>query len=197
MNDYGELQTAVQSFFIRSDFPDTVYSLATAELNRRLRLREMESTSTLSVSSESASLPSDYLMMRHVYIDSDPRFELDAVSEFAKNASYRSSGRPATYTIAGDTILFNPVPDGTYSVDIRYIAKLDDFSSDSDTNDVLATFPEIYLYACLKHAAVWAQDTELATGYGGLLDTAIERAHQANQAARYGGPLSSVAVSTA
>lgn len=191
ITNYGELRSSVRSFFNdRSDIPPIVFDLASAELNSRLNLREMETETTLSVSSAATPLPADFLRPIHVYLDTDSRVPLRAVTAFGSDSRHRASGQPVEYVIAGDQFLLNPAPDGTYSVVLRYVGKLPDFNSDADTNPVLTKFPALFLYASLKHAAVWAQDQDAAVMYGTALETEIKRVGRANDLSRYGfGPL--------
>ncbi len=191
--NYGELKTAVRSHFAdRSDIPDDVYKLATAELNQRLNLRIMQATTTLAFANgdESKALPSDFLRPVHAYVDRDVRVVLDLADEFAKNVDYRKSGLPRTYTIANGSLFLNPVPDGDYNIVLRYVAKLADFSANSDTNAVLTAHPALYLYAALKRAAVWAQDNEMAGFYAAALDREIADVERLDAASRFGdGPI--------
>ena len=193
ITNYGTLKTNVRSWFSdRSDIPALVYDLATAELNERLRLVIMESTATLAVSGESTALPADFLEVRHAYLDKNPRVRMDMADVFSKNTDYKSSGEPRTYTIVDGFFLLNPVPDGSYSVVLRYIAKLADFTDDTDTNAVLTTHPALYLYASLKQAAMWAMDAEAAASYERWLEMAAKGIVRSEQAKRYGsGPLRS------
>lgn len=191
---FSDLKTQVQSYFNdRSDIPDVVYDLATAELNARLNLRIMETETTLSLADdgESEDLPSDFLRVVHAYIDTGgTRYPLDAADEFSRNADYCPSGIPTTYSVIDGKMLFNPIPDGAYTVTLRYIAKLDDFSADADTNDVLTTHPALFLYASLKHCAFWAQDQEALQFYGVALESELKRVQRADDLARFGtGPL--------
>lgn len=192
---YADLKANVKStYHNRSDIPDFVYTLATAELNARIRFRVMESETTLTASSETTALPSDFLEVRHAYIDQDVRMPLDAVDEFAKSTHYDISGQPREYTIIDGSILWNPAPDGSYSINFRYYAKLADFSADADTNDVLTTFPAVYYFAALKHIAQWEGDEAAAARYEGQLDREIRSIMKREQTARYGsGPLKAVA----
>lgn len=189
--NYGELKSAVQSWHARGDTePASIYGLVTAELNNRLRLRVMETETTLSATAEDVALPSDFLSVVHVYIDQDRRVPLAGVTEFAKNEIYRSSGEPREYTIINGYLSLNPIPDGTYSLNLRYIAKLDDFSADSDTNTVLTTYPQIYLYGALQHVALWSQDIEAANFWGAKFEAEMAKVIKQDRSAKMGpGPL--------
>lgn len=188
---FADLKSNVRSVFNdRADIPSFVYELMTSELNTRLRLMAMETSTSLAVSGESTALPADFLEARHVYLDQVPRKELELASEFAKTSMYRSSGEPRTYTIVNGFMLLNPVPDGAYTVLLRYIAALDDFADDSGTNVILTTYPALYLYGALKHAAAWEGDAEAAAGYETMLEREIDRVNKREMRSRFsGGPL--------
>ena len=190
---FADLKTNVRSAFNdRSDIPDFVYTLTTAELNSRLRVMQMESTSSLAVSVESTALPADFIEARHAYLDKDPRVRLDLADEFSKTTDFRTSGEPKTYTIVDGFLLLNPVPDGSYTVLLRYIAKLADFSADADTNDVLVTFPSLYFYGALWQAAMWEGDGEAAAKYEQMFDAHLSRVETRERQARLSaGPLRS------
>jgi len=191
---FADLKTNVRNAFNDREPPAFVYTLVTAELNTRLRVLQMETEVDLAVSGESTALPADFLEVRHVYLDQVPRVELDLISEFSKSSTYRSSGEPRAYTIINGFILLNPVPDGSYTVTMRYIAKLADLSADADTNAVLTTFPSLYLYGALHQAAMWEGDGEAAAKYEQTFEMSLDKINKREQRARFsGGPLKSYA----
>lgn len=193
---FADLKTNVRNAFNDREPPAFVYTLVTAELNTRLRVLQMETEVDLAVSGESTALPADFLEVRHVYLDQVPRVELDLISEFSKSSTYRSSGEPRAYTIINGFILLNPVPDGSYTVTMRYIAKLADLSADADTNTILTTFPQLYMYGALWQAAMWEGDGEAAVKYEQTFVSYLDRVNQREQRARYGGgPLKSYTAS--
>lgn len=164
--DFATLKASVNSALGRTDVPDYVYTLMTSDINRDIRILELETTTTLSVSSESTTLPSDFSQVVSMYIDATPRTPMVPITHQSLATRHDSSGKPYYYAIADGALEVMPVPDGTYSVVLRYIAKVAAFSADADTNDVIALHPGLFLYSALHHAAVWKQDAELLAGYG-------------------------------
>lgn len=217
ITNYGDLKFAVESGIARDDTPSWIYHLANAEINQRLRIREMEVTAGFAISSgvPYVTLPTRFLMTRHVYVGADGTtdqlggfsdgfsegFEvqvpgtaevlapLEQTSGFQMSVEFSDSGKPRQYALQGSKIRLNPVPDTDYDGVWHYVASLADFADFEDTNTILTTFPTIYLYAALKHAAVWAQDLEIAAVYGPLFDTEIERITRRDRANRHSGPL--------
>jgi hypothetical protein len=187
MDDFAALKAAVEGRLARTDIPADVYALATAEINATLRLREMESSASITLTSGAGTLPSDFLEVRSVYFDNAQQTPLDAASGFVKNATYEGSGVPAQYVIEGTSIRVNPVPSGSEGLEMRYVARLAAFSADDDTNTILTRYPALYLYSACKHAAIWAQDAELAATYAAAYEGEKARVEKRDRAARYGG----------
>src|SRR5262245_15894630 len=66
---YAQLQTAIASWLARSDLTATIADFITlfeAAANRRLRVRQMETSTNLTPSSGAATLPTDYLAWRRL-----------------------------------------------------------------------------------------------------------------------------------
>lgn len=187
---YVTLRTAVESWSLRTDFPSDVYGLATAEINRRLRVREMLSDLSGTITAETLALPSDFLAVDHAYLDRDPRVVLTAADEASKDSRYRSSGTPVVYTVTQSNFLFMPIPDGSYTFAGRYYAKLADFSGDSDTNSVITKYPELYLYGSLIQVFSWTVDQEQESGARARFESYLAAANDADIKSQYGGPVS-------
>ncbi len=222
---YLELREAVESAIARSDVPTYVYTLATKEINARFRIREMEITVALPVTSGEiyVDLGVGFRHMRHAYIGSDgveesdggfsdgfsDGFEvvvagtadvfqkLEQTSDFVISHEFCATGTPKKFSIitnpSGEARMrLNPVPDDDYTVVVVYLTKMDDFVSDSDTNQMIGRFPGLYIYSALKHAAIWAQDIEMASTYAAAYEGEATRVIKQDRVSRYSGPLVSV-----
>ena len=159
INTYSTLQTAVANWLDRNDLTDRVpefISLAEATFNRVLRLRAMETTvadATPSGSKEDA-LPTGYLQMREIHLATTPVVSLSYITP---EIMYRiragsTSGKPNSYTIVGDNILFGPTPDGAYDYSITYYKAFDALSDAAPTNWLILNAPDLYLYGALLQA---------------------------------------------
>lgn len=194
--DYSTLQSRVQSAVGRTDVPSYVYELATADINRAVRLFEMEASATLSATAETVTLPTGFLQVKNIYVDRSPRVALRPATDQALNVRHDSSGVPTYYAIENGQLRLMPVPDGTYSIELTYYAKVGDLSADADTNDVMSEYPGLYLYAALRHAAVWAQDAELASTYNMAFETEVNACKKSEKLSKYVGPMVSRSGST-
>jgi len=167
INTYSTLQTAVANWLDRNDLTDRVpefIALAEATFNRVLRLRAMETTvadATPSGSKEDA-LPSGYLQMREIHLTTTPIVSLAYITP---EIMYRiragsTSGKPNSYTIVGDNILFGPTPDGAYDYSMTYYKAFDALSDVAPTNWLILNAPDLYLYGTLLQAEPFLMNDE-------------------------------------
>lgn len=190
MTTFATLQADVKDAMGRTDIPSYVYRLTQAGINRDLRILEMQSETTLTASGEIVSLPSDFLEAESLYIDSGgSRTRLVPITEMSQAVRHNSSGRPYYYAVHDGEITLSPVPDGSYTITLRYYARLANFSADGDTNDILTRYPGLYLYGALTHAAVWAKDTESAQTYNAAYTNELDRLKKADVKRRHRGPI--------
>jgi hypothetical protein len=148
LNNYTTLQAAVKDRLKRSDLDTAIIdsiTLCEDTLNKRLRLRAMESRQQASVSSEYLALPTGFLAMRNFQLNSSPRVRLEYATPEYLDAQYpdsTSTGKPRFYTLVGGEIQLAPIPDTTYTAEIDFYKKLD-LATDS-TNWVLTNAPSVY-----------------------------------------------------
>lgn len=189
LTNYVNLQAALKSALHRSDLdsviPDFI-ELAQDRLNKRLRLRAMESRVQASISSEYLALPDDFLGMRNFQLNTSPRARLEYATPEYLDAKYQDSsatGQPKFYTLVGGEIQLAPVPGGTYTAEMDYYAKLD-IASDS-TNWVLTNAPRSYYYGSLAEAHRYMKDDQRAVEYDGLFELAIQDIEKADEKDQY------------
>lgn len=187
MSDYATLQSDVQSAMGRSDIPTYVYRLANATINNEFRLLEMQVETTLAVTSDSVALPADFMQVVSLTIDhGNYKTAVIPTTEQTQASGYRNQGRPAYFAVHNDELTIEPEPDGDYTLNLRYYARQADFSADADTNAVLTTYPDLYLYASLGHAAIWAKDDQSAATYAMAFKGATDRAAKSDTMRRLG-----------
>jgi hypothetical protein len=161
LTTYAELRTAIADWLARSDLtsyiPDFI-TLAEAHFNRRLRVRQMETSTNLTPSSGSATLPSDYLAWRRVTWTGDVRNELEYVHPSYLQAAYPDtpSGTPRIFTIEGSTLKVRPVSATVLEFD--YFEKIDALSG--TVNWLYTAHPDAYLFGALAEAQGFNIDFE-------------------------------------
>lgn len=192
ITSYATLQTAIQTWLARSDLSANVtdfISLFEAFANRRLRVRQQEASTTLTTSSGSATLPTDYLSWRKVVYPASTRVVLDYVDPTILEEMYPNSdtGTPRCFTIEGTTFKVRPVDDTT-AITFVYHQKIPALSDTNTSNWLLAAHPDLYLFGSLVEAQMFTMDTEQAALWKSRRDDLIEEINRLNAKAR--GPAS-------
>lgn len=153
---YSELQTAVGNWIARDDLsayvPDWI-TLFEAMINRRLRVRNMETATALTTTSGVASLPTDYLAWRRVTWTGNHYRELEYVhpSYLRARQPATTGGLPTIFTIEGASLIVDPVDD-TSTVSIDYYQKVPALSVSNTTNWLLTAHPDLYLFGALTES---------------------------------------------
>ena len=167
LTTYTELKSSLADWLNRSDLtsviPDFI-SLAEAQMERQLRTRQMivRATASFAAGAEYGTVPDDFLEAKAVKLDTNPVTSLtfqtiDALDQLS-NTTYLSSGKPLYFTVVGNQFRLLPIPDGAYTADLVYYAKLTKLSSTNATNWLLTQAPDLYLYGSLLQAAPYLQD---------------------------------------
>jgi hypothetical protein len=156
---YSTLQTTVMDYLDRTDLSGvlpTFIELAEAKLKRRLRHWKMEKRATANTvaSQRTLELPTDFIEMRHLKLNTDPYTVLEYLSPAVLNFASTLTDRPAYYSVVGDEIVFEPTPDAVYEVEMYYYA-LPALSSTNTSNWLLEKYPDIYIYGTLLEAEVY------------------------------------------
>jgi len=165
ITNYTELQSAIAAWMIRSDLtsviPDFI-ALFEATANRRLRVRQQETATSLTPSSGTATLPTDYLAWRRMTWNGATARELEYVHPTYLRAMYPTapSDIPRMWTVEGSSVLVRPVDDTALS--FLYYAKVPALSGSATTNWLLTAHPDLYLFGSLVEAQAYVIDPEKA-----------------------------------
>jgi hypothetical protein len=192
ITNYTELQTAVDNWLSRdgltSLIPDFI-TLAEAKFNRALRTRDMEASATITPSSRLAALPSDFLELRRIYINSSVPVELEYVTpeqfwiEYPVAAS-NPIGPSKYFTIEGESIYLS---DNT-GTDVKalYYQKIPALSANA-TNWLLDSHPDIYLYAALAEAADKTKNMADFQKYNAKTQAVVDQLTSSDKHGKYSG----------
>lgn len=178
---FANLKSDVAAWMRRSDLTAVIPSfvaLAEQEIFRThvnpLRVREMETESTLTITSSVATVPSNYLEAKSLKLtDTDTSLLLFRVPE------RWDSNSDGFFTVVGSQIR---VPSSvTSNAKLVYMAQPAALSGDADTSSVLDTYYGIYLSATLKYASTYVKDDSRAQLFQGQLDNYLSVASKRNQ----------------
>ena len=196
LTSYSTLKTAVANWLNRTDLSDEIaddfIALTEADYNSKLRIRKMVTQTTITIDSETESLPTGFLQVRNFYILSGAtKYSLRYVSpsHMDQLRGTSTSGTPEVYTILGDTFRFSPKPDTAYTGYINYYKKFDALSVTNTSNFILTDHPAIYLYGALYHASNFLGGVEpsQAQQWQQMYGTAMERLERNDREDQYSG----------
>jgi len=163
--------------FITADMLDTYIQLCEAEINRELKILELEDTETytLSTSNNYVDLPSGYGGVLAFQYDSKPYdIQYFATRRAMKEHFGSDTGRPKGYTLIGSKIYFNCVPDGEYEMTLDFYKKVTALSASISENAMLLEHPDLYLYGSIRQALLNINDqvrlSPIATVYSNIID---------------------------
>ena len=189
---YAELQTAIGNWLDHSLFsarsPEFI-ALFEAGANRRLRVRQMETSTNLTPSSGSATLPTDYLSWRRVTWTGSERVELQYVHPSYLQAAYPTSpsDTPRIFTIEGSTLKVRPV-DAT-AVEFDYFQKVPALTDVATTNWLLTAHPDLYLFGSLVEAEMFGVNDERAAGWLARRDEIFDEIEKLSNKTRGAGAI--------
>lgn len=179
------LNAAVAEWLNRSDLStsnvgiDLMIQQAEARLKRDYRVRTM-TTATFSVDADDETAPSGFrqlISLEHNGPNYYGAIEVvgpDMITELKQR--YGPTGVPRACAIidAGGTFTFRfaPVPDTTFALRATYWATITALSSGS--NWLIASHPDIYLYATLAESAMYMKDDERLMVWNNELENRIE-----------------------
>ena len=179
--NFGELKSNILSVIGRAP-ADVCYELTTADVNQELRLYQMETEATVPESA-TVSLPANFLDMVSIYRDTSPRSFLEPKPVHTLQRIFRQSGIPQFYAVEDGQLRLSPSPNGSENLVLRYYAKLDELSADSDTNRVLTDYPSVYVYGVLTHHALLIRDDKGLSSWAQAYNEAKKQARR--QSAKY------------
>lgn len=191
---YSELKTTIANYLARSDLttqiPDFI-RLAEIRLQRDLRTRQMLVVATASTTGNDSTvgLPTDFLEMRDIHINTTPATTITYLSPNAFYAGARTTdiGKPVNYTVLGAEIQLAPIPDTTYTLQMLYYAKPTALSDSNSSNVFLANYPDALLYAALGEAEPYLMNDARLQTWAALYDRAITAINTSDQSSEYGG----------
>jgi hypothetical protein len=194
LSNYSDIKTSVANYLGRSDLtsviPDFI-TLAEIRLARQLRLRQMLETATLPTTggTSTITLPANFLSIRDIYIDQNPRRSLSYLSPsaFTRDARAAESGLPVFYTQKSEQIEFAPIPDTIYSVKMLYYAKPAVLTDSNTTNVFMTVCPDALLYGALIEAEPYLMNDVRLAVWTQLYSNAVQSLAESDNTSEYAG----------
>lgn len=202
LSTYSDLKTSVANYLNRNDLTDVIpdfIRLTEDKLNRELKVRAnlARAETTTTNGTEFYDLPSDMIELRNVtYETSSNSYALAYLSPESINREYGAytSGAPKAYTSLGTDIKIAPTPDGSYTINISYYKKLINLSDSVSSNNILANFPDLYLFGSCLEGAVYLNDNEQVQRFAALFTNTLDSVRRIEESARYSGTVMRMSV---
>jgi hypothetical protein len=152
-----------------------------------LRVRQMQTRATLTISGEYVGVPDDFLEVISIKDNSSPEVPIGFVSphQFAESAISTGAGAPRVYTIIGDEFRFGP--SGSTQLELWYYASVPALSDDEPTNWLMTLKPDIYLFGSLVESSSFIGDDERLPHWFSLYSGALRGLMGQDKRAKYGG----------
>ena len=190
---YAELKTAIANYLNRSDLTsdiDTFIDNVEAELNRRLRTKDMIKRATATADKQYLTVPTDWIEAINVEITSNdfsPLFQQSIESlDVYRKSNNNSTGQPVYYAMVDDSIELAPTPDAEYTLQLTYYAKISALSDSNTSNFVSVSHPDVYLYGALKHASIFLMEDERIPMFTQQFEKALEEMRLEQEKAAFG-----------
>jgi len=200
ISTYTELKASIANWLNRTDLTseisDDFIKLVEADLNAKLRIRQMEQLDTITIDSETETVPTGFIAVRSFYILSGgTKYHLNYITPANLYAIKGGSttGIPRVYSIESDNgteqFRFGPAPDTTYTGYLQYYKAFTPLSSGNASNYILASHPSVYLYGSLFHAAnfIGGIDQAQVQNWLAMYQTSLERLEDNDQNDSFGG----------
>jgi hypothetical protein len=194
ISNYSELKSAIADWLDRTDLDDSIpdfIALAEARHKRDFKLRRMETrvTANTIADTEYYTLPSQYVAMRNIQLNTNPKTSLEYLTPEQMDRIYAGSnkGKPRAYSIIGNDIQLRPLPDSVYEIEILYFKHFTALSDSSPTNDMLTSHPDIYLYGSLVEAEPYLQNDKRIQTWASFYDRAKKDIIDSNERDRHSG----------
>jgi hypothetical protein len=201
ITNYSDLQSTIASYLARTDLtaqiPDFI-QLAETRLRRDLRLRQMLKvvTTTTTADDGTVELPSDFLQMRDLHINTNPIQVVEYISpsNFYRNTWSTSVGLPRQYTILAQEFQFAPAPDTNYTLQMMYYAAPPYLSNTNPSNVFLANCPDLLLYGALGEAEPYLMNDARLSTWAQMYDRGLAALTVSDDQGEYSG--SPIAITT-
>lgn len=194
ISNFGDLKLAIANWLERDDLTNRIPEFVSLAEDRiaqdtRLRLRAMETSSDLTVSSQTVALPTGFVEARRLYLDGTPRRRLEYLTpeNFWIRHLSTESGVPKFFTIEGENLVFGPSPDTSQTGKLLYFQRFTALSADVDSNWILANARGLLLYGSLVESAPFLEDDTRILTWAAMYDDTAEKVQMANKRDRYSG----------
>ena len=191
ITNYATLQSAIADYLNRADLTaqiQTFIQFAEADLNTRLRSREMIVNATATSDGQFVALPPDWLEAINMMIvggQSPLRYITPDEADIINKAQTYTSTR--FYSMTTGIIELVPPAVDDITIDMVYYGKIPALSTANTTNWLLTKAPDVYLYGALTHAAPFLMDDQRMGVFSQIYLARVQSLQDESQKALHSG----------
>ena len=191
ITNYATLQSAIADYLNRADLTaqiQTFIQFCEADLNTRLRSREMIVNATATSDGQFVSLPPDWLEAINMMIvggQSPLRYITPDEADVINKAQTYTSTR--FYSMTTGIIELVPPAVDDITIDMVYYGKIPALSDANTTNWLLTKAPDVYLYGALTHAAPFLMDDQRMPVFSQIYLARVQSLQDESQKALHSG----------
>ena len=191
ITNYATLQSAIADYLNRADLTaqiQTFIQFAEADLNTRLRSREMIVNATATSDGQFVALPPDWLEAINMMIvggQSPLRYITPDEADTIIKAQTFTSTR--FYSMTTGIIELVPPAVDDITIDMVYYGKIPALSDANTTNWLLTKAPDVYLYGALTHAAPFLMDDQRMAVFSQIYLARVQSLQDESQKALHSG----------
>lgn len=186
LNTYSALKASVANWLNRTDLTSEIVDFITlAEAEMKRRLRRSSTRTTITISAEETTPPSDMAELRDAYLETGSpsadvplRVATPAMLAERRARSAGTTGRPSDIAYIAGKLVVAPTPDQSYTARIHYFTQLTALSDTNATNDVLDEAPDAYLFGALWQAEYFLEHEEAAAKWERKFLAAIDQLNE-------------------
>lgn len=185
--NFSDLIATIADFMNRRDATlaiPTFITLAEAEMNRKLRVRQMITRAHATISSEFETVPDNYCGEKALTLDNTPMIQLSYCDPdkilYEKSRCSTTTGQPELYSVQGNDLQLFPAPCAPYTARMVYYASIPPLTAVTPTNWLMAKYPDSYLYGSLSQAGLWLRGDPRAGDFVNAFETILGNIQDAN-----------------
>ena len=191
ITNYANLQSTIADYLNRADLTSqiqTFIQFAEADLNTRLRDRQMIVRAEATSDQEFVQLPSDWLEAINLQIvgGTSPLRYITLDESDIVNAT-RALTSPSFYSLMNGAIELVPPPAVSIDIEMVYYGKIPALSDAAPSNWLLVKAPDIYLYGALTHAAPFLMDDARMQTFGQIYLARVQSLQDESQKSLHSG----------
>jgi hypothetical protein len=166
-------------------------SKAERRIIRRLKTKDFETSTTISTvgSTETITLPTDYVMAKALILQTNPNVVLQQkdLSTLVNDSPNTGTGIPSAYAAYGPSLYLRPIPSSVQSLKLFYYASPSALSDSNTSNTLLTKYPDLLLYGALIELTAHIEDDGRIQVWKGAFDEAIKDITNDNTLNRWSG----------